>query len=120
MWSKPNRWTSAGRASFVGIRTNSTMFYRRSGQGREGRPGQGLGFGSVAVGSESNEIPAVPALLGVLKLGGTVVTIDDMGCRTACPQPGRLRTWWPQGHSPDAARIGPPTAAQAVKAPPGQ
>jgi predicted transposase YbfD/YdcC len=45
----------------------------------------------VAVGSESNEIPAIPALLGVLKLGGTVVTIDAMGYRTARPQPGRLQ-----------------------------
>jgi hypothetical protein len=53
--------------------------------GREGRPDQGLGFGWVAVGSESNEIHAIPALLGVLKLGGTVITIDPMGCMTARP-----------------------------------
>jgi predicted transposase YbfD/YdcC len=46
-----------------------------------------LGFGWGPVGSASNEIPAIPALLGVLKLGGTVVTTDTMGCRTAHPQP---------------------------------
>jgi len=39
------------------------------------------------VGSESNEIPAIPLLLGVLKFGGMVVTIDTMGCRTTRPQP---------------------------------
>ena len=44
-----------------------------------------------AIGSEANEIPAISALLGVLKLGGTVVMIGTMRCRTARPQPGRLQ-----------------------------
>ena len=74
-----------------------------------GRAGPTKGWGSDgAVGSESNEIPAIPALLGVLKLGGTVVTIDTMGCRTARPQPRRLQRGGPQGPPPDGARIGPP------------
>ena len=68
--------------------------------GREGRPDQGLGFGWVAVASESNEIPALPALFRVLDLGGTVVTIDTMGCRTARPQPGRLQRGGPKDTHP--------------------
>jgi predicted transposase YbfD/YdcC len=41
----------------------------------------GLTLGQVAVGDESNEISAIPALLGLLDLRGCVVTIDAAGCQ---------------------------------------
>jgi hypothetical protein len=68
--------------------------------GKAGRPDQDFGVRMGAVGSESNEIPAIPALLGVLKLGGTVVTFDTMGCRTARPQPGGCNVMAPKDTHP--------------------
>src|SRR5215207_5887649 len=43
----------------------------------------GLVLGQVAAGAKSNEITAIPVLLRLLALEGTVVTIDAMGCQTA-------------------------------------
>lgn len=40
-----------------------------------------LVLGQVAVRDKSNEITAIPALLDLLLLAGTVVTIDAMGCQ---------------------------------------
>jgi predicted transposase YbfD/YdcC len=40
-------------------------------------------LGQVATDAQANEITAIPALLDVLALEGTVVTIDAMGCQTA-------------------------------------
>ena len=40
-------------------------------------------LGQVKVDEKSNEITAIPALLKVLHLQGTIVTIDAMGCQTA-------------------------------------
>ena len=75
------------------------MSHRRPGRG--GRAGPTKGWGSDgAVGSETNEIPAIPALLGVLKLGGPVVTIDSMGCRTARPQPDACNVVAPKDTHP--------------------
>jgi predicted transposase YbfD/YdcC len=60
------------------------------------RPGAGLGplqlvsvwateahltLGQVAVGASSNEITAIPELLGLLELRGALVTIDAIGCQ---------------------------------------
>lgn len=42
-----------------------------------------LVLGQVAVDDKSNEITAIPELLGHLDLTGQVVTIDAMGCQTA-------------------------------------
>jgi predicted transposase YbfD/YdcC len=42
-----------------------------------------LVLGQVAVDGKSNEIAAIPVLLGVLALDGGIVTIDAMGCQTA-------------------------------------
>jgi predicted transposase YbfD/YdcC len=43
----------------------------------------GLVLGQRAVATKSNEITAIPALLEVLDLHDTTVTIDAMGCQTA-------------------------------------
>jgi len=43
----------------------------------------GLVVGQVATDAKSNEITAIPALLRLLALEGTTVTIDAMGCQTA-------------------------------------
>jgi predicted transposase YbfD/YdcC len=42
---------------------------------------QHLSLGQVAVDAKSNEITAIPALLGLLDLNGALVTIDAMGCQ---------------------------------------
>jgi predicted transposase YbfD/YdcC len=43
----------------------------------------GLVVGQVATDAKSNEITAIPALLRLLALEGSTVTIDAMGCQTA-------------------------------------
>ena len=43
----------------------------------------GLVLGQVATDQKSNEITAIPALLRLLALEGSTVTIDAMGCQTA-------------------------------------
>ncbi len=45
--------------------------------------GSGLVLGQLAVDDKSNEITAIPALLRLLDLAGSTVTIDAMGCQTA-------------------------------------
>ena len=40
-----------------------------------------ISLGQVAVAEKSNEITAIPELLGLLELQGAVVTIDAMGCQ---------------------------------------
>ena len=46
----------------------------------------GLVIGQVATDAKSNEMTAIPALLRLLALDGTTVTIDAMGCQTAIAQ----------------------------------
>lgn len=43
----------------------------------------GLSLGQLKVDSKSNEITAIPALLEMLDLAGSIVTIDAMGCQSA-------------------------------------
>jgi predicted transposase YbfD/YdcC len=43
----------------------------------------GLVVGQVATDTKSNEITAIPILLRLLALDGSIVTIDAMGCQTA-------------------------------------
>lgn len=45
-----------------------------------------LALGQVAVDGKSNEITAIPLLLQLLDLHGTLVTIDAMGCQKAIAQ----------------------------------
>ena len=48
---------------------------------------QKLVFGQCKVDDKSNEITAIPRVLELLALKGTVVTIDAMGCqRSICQQ----------------------------------
>jgi len=42
---------------------------------------QRLVLGQVKVDKKSNEIPAITALLKVLKLNGSIVTIEPLGCQ---------------------------------------
>jgi predicted transposase YbfD/YdcC len=42
---------------------------------------EGIALGQVATEAKSNEITAIPELLGQIELKGTVVTIDAMGCQ---------------------------------------
>lgn len=44
---------------------------------------QGMTLGQVAVDSKSNEITAIPDLLEMLELSGTIISIDAMGCQRA-------------------------------------
>ena len=43
----------------------------------------GVTLGQVAVDSKSNEITAIPELLDMMELEGTIVTLDAMGCQKA-------------------------------------
>ncbi|TWT55961.1 Transposase DDE domain protein [Allorhodopirellula solitaria] len=43
----------------------------------------GITLGQIAVDSKSNEITAVPQLLDMMELKGTIVTLDAMGCQKA-------------------------------------
>jgi predicted transposase YbfD/YdcC len=42
---------------------------------------QGIALGQVAADAKSNEITAIPQLLEQIDLGGTLITIDAMGCQ---------------------------------------
>src|SRR6476646_10341881 len=42
---------------------------------------EGIALGQVATEEKSNEITAIPELLGQIDLAGTLVTIDAMGCQ---------------------------------------
>jgi predicted transposase YbfD/YdcC len=44
---------------------------------------QGLTLGQLKTAEKSNEITAIPELLAMLDLKGSIVTIDSMGCQTA-------------------------------------
>jgi predicted transposase YbfD/YdcC len=48
-----------------------------------------LSLGQVVVGEKSNEITAIPELLGLLDVSGALVTIDAMGCQKEIA--GRIR-----------------------------
>jgi predicted transposase YbfD/YdcC len=43
---------------------------------------QGLTLGQIKTAQKSNEITAIPQLLAMLELRGSIVTIDSMGCQT--------------------------------------
>src|SRR4051812_10459305 len=42
---------------------------------------EGIALGQVATDAKSNEITAIPQLLGQIELPGTLITIDAMGCQ---------------------------------------
>lgn len=43
---------------------------------------QGITLGQLKTAEKSNEVTAIPELLGMLELQGSIVTIDAMGCQT--------------------------------------
>lgn len=45
-----------------------------------------ISLGQVVVDQKSNEITAIPKLLEILEISGSLVTIDAMGCQTAIAQ----------------------------------
>ncbi len=47
----------------------------------------GLSLGQVACGEKSNEITAIPQLLGLVDIKGAIVTIDAMGTQKAIAEP---------------------------------
>src|SRR3954467_10776072 len=52
---------------------------------------RGLALGQRAVDGKSNEITAIPELLGALHLDGCIVTLDAMGCQKAIAERIRAR-----------------------------
>jgi predicted transposase YbfD/YdcC len=71
-----------------------------------------LTLGQVAVADGSNEIAAIPELLRVLDLSGTIVTIDAAGCQVANAQEIRRQG----GHYLLPAKGNQPTLSEAVQA----
>jgi len=65
----------------------------------------GLTLGQVACEEKSNEITAIPELLGLLNLKGCTVTIDAMGCQTEIVEEIREQ----KGHYVLAAKDNQPT-----------
>jgi predicted transposase YbfD/YdcC len=69
-------------------------------------------FGQEAVAEKSNEITAIPKLLEVLDLKGTLVSLDAAGCQTAIAQQIRQR----KGDYLPAVKGNQPTLEAAVQA----
>jgi predicted transposase YbfD/YdcC len=44
-------------------------------------------LGQIVVNEKSNEIKAIPRLLELLEISGSLVTIDAMGCQEAPSKP---------------------------------
>ena len=70
-----------------------------------------LGLGAAAVADGSNEIAAIPELLGVLELAGAIVTIDAAGCQLENARIIRER----EGHYLLAVKDNQPTLRAAVE-----
>jgi predicted transposase YbfD/YdcC len=71
-----------------------------------------LVLGAAAVADGSNEIAAIPELLGTLELAGTIVTIDAAGCQVENARIIRER----QGHYLLAVKDNQPSLRAAVEA----
>src|SRR4051794_31460893 len=48
---------------------------------------EGIALGQVATDAKSNEITAIPQLLGQIELAGALITIDAMGCQKEVVEP---------------------------------
>jgi len=85
------RWLAKARKNLGGIIALDGKTLRRSNDGDKDplhivsawATEQSLTLGQQRVDGKSNEITAIPELLRVLELPGTVVTIDAMGCQKA-------------------------------------
>ena len=58
---------------------------------------QGLVLAQIATDAKSNEITAVPKLLEMLSLKGTIVTVDSLNCRNCPPHPAETVLRLPDG-----------------------
>jgi predicted transposase YbfD/YdcC len=84
-------WVAAVSGVPAGVVAIDGKTVRRSAQKRNGKAaihmvsafaaGQRLVLGQVKVAEKSNEIIAIPKLLDMLAIDGTIVTIDAMGCQ---------------------------------------
>ncbi len=84
-------WVSATMGLSEGVIAIDGKTSRRSAAKRQGRAGihvvsafaahRRLVLGQVKVAEKSNEITAIPKLLDLLTIEGTVITIDAMGCQ---------------------------------------
>lgn len=84
-------WAQALSGSLTGVVAVDGKTLRRSFDRADGKgaihmvsawsSAQKLVLGSRAVAEKSNEITAIPELLGLLALKGAIVTIDAMGCQ---------------------------------------
>jgi predicted transposase YbfD/YdcC len=84
-------WVAATTGMPAGVIAIDGKTVRRSAQKRNGKAaihmvsafaaGQRLVLGQVKVAEKSNEIIAIPKLLDLLAIEGTIVTIDAMGCQ---------------------------------------
>ena len=84
-------WVAATTGLPEGVVAIDGKTVRRSAQKRNGKAaihmvsafaaGQRLVLGQVKVAEKSNEIIAIPKLLDLLAIEGTIVTIDAMGCQ---------------------------------------
>lgn len=72
----------------------------------------GLSVGQVACAEKSNEIEAIPRLLGALEIGGATVTIDAIGCQREIA--GQIEA--AGGHYLLALKGNQPEAHEAVRA----
>jgi predicted transposase YbfD/YdcC len=84
------RWTRSVRRAFRGevVAIDGKALRRAKGAGEQARVivgawgvEAGISLGQLKVDAKSNEITAVPELLGLLSLEGCIVTIDAMGCQ---------------------------------------
>lgn len=86
-------WTNSLRKKKKGVVAFDGKTLRRSHDRAKGKPplhmvsawssANHIVLGQLAVGDKTNEITAIPELMGLLDLKGTIVTIDAMGTQTA-------------------------------------
>jgi predicted transposase YbfD/YdcC len=85
-WMQAVQEVTAGRLVAVDGKTLRGSYDRRNGKAAihmvsAWATESKLSLGQVVVDEKSNEIPAIPELLRLLELSGSLVTIDAMGCQ---------------------------------------
>lgn len=54
---------------------------------------EGLTLGQVATNEKSNEITAIPELIDIIDIRGSIVTIDAMGCQKSITKKNTGESW---------------------------
>jgi predicted transposase YbfD/YdcC len=85
-WMQAVQEAPAGRSVAIDGKTLRGSYNRRDGKAAVHMVSawateNKLSLGQVVVDEKSNEITAIPELLGLLELSGAIVTIDAMGCQ---------------------------------------